>query len=152
MLFYHGDLQELQSTFRGTALLESSIQAGRSSVAIAPLKTFRLLPAVSLPPSLYHPNFQILSISSIIRCGELLSHTCETSHRSCHISALQGIPSKNVPLSPSLVVSAASSCLLELSYQPKKPVLLILSVSQPMHKVLIKVLGVGTTYDWIPRV
>jgi hypothetical protein len=25
-------------------------------------------------------------------------------------------------------------------------------VSQPMHKVLIKVLGVGTTYDWIPRV
>jgi rubredoxin len=38
--------QQLQSTFRGTALLESSIQAGRSSVAVAPLKTFRLLPAV----------------------------------------------------------------------------------------------------------
>jgi hypothetical protein len=38
--------QQLQSTFHGTSLLESSIQAGRSSVAIAPLKTFRLLPAV----------------------------------------------------------------------------------------------------------
>jgi len=152
MLFYHGDLQQLQSTFRGTALLESSIQAGRSSVAIAPLKTFRLLPAVSLPPRLHHPNFHILSISSIIRCGELLSHTCETSRQSCHISALQGILSKNVLLSPSLLVSAASSCLLELSHQPKKPVLLILSVSQPMHEVQIKVLGVGTTYDRIPRV
>jgi hypothetical protein len=57
-----------------------------------------------------------------------------------------------VPLSPSLLVSIASSCLLELSNQPKKPVLLILSVSQPTHEVQIKVLSVGTTYDWIPGV